>query len=79
MAKTKALIVHQLKHKLPLRLLLRMIGLSVSSYYYTVAVLHRVDAYAEIRKVLHEIAEQSWYTYGSAGMWIVLRRRGIIL
>lgn len=75
--KMKALIASELKERLPLSLLLEVLELSPSSYYYATAAASRPDPHVELRALIREIAAGSGNTYGSPRIWLALRSRGI--
>jgi len=60
-------------------MLLSMLDVKSSSYYYECTSLKRPDKYASIRIMIHEISESSGNTYGSPRIWISLRNRGIVI
>lgn len=77
--KHKAQIVNNLRNKLPLALLLEVLDLKPSSYYYALWASRQPDKYREVRPVIHEISQMSGQTYGSPRIWIALRQRGLFI
>lgn len=60
-------------------MLLALLEVKPSSFYYECQSLKRPDKYADIRIVIHEISDLSGNTYGSPRIWMSLRRRGIVV
>lgn len=77
--KAKAAIVDSLKARLPLGLLLEVVGLPRSSYCYASLAAKRPDKYAHIRAAIREISEASMHAYGSPRIWPSLRRRDVLV
>lgn len=75
----KSKIVTKLRSQLPLELLLEVVDLKPSSYYYSFIAARRPDKYAAIRPKIHEISNLSMHTYCSPRIWTALRRRGIYI
>lgn len=75
----KTCVVDALRTTYPLTLLLRVIGLAPSSFYYHVQQRGMPDKHAHVREVLHQISDQSHNTYGYRRIWWELRHRGIIM
>lgn len=71
--------MNSLKKKLPLALLLEVLDLKPSSYYYALWASKQPDKYQEIRPIIHEISQMSGQTYGSPRIWIALRHRDIFI
>lgn len=78
-AKTKATIVDSLRDRLPLALLLDVLELPASSYYYAAAASRKPDPHASVRPLIHQIAAESGNTYGSPRIWLALRRQGVFI
>lgn len=78
-AKHKTQIVNNLRHRLPLALLLEVLSLKPSSYYYACWASKQPDKYKEIRPIIHEISQMSGQTYGSPRIRLALRRRNIFI
>lgn len=73
----KAQVVDALRGTYPLGMLLDVVGLSSSSFYYQLHAMARRDKYCQLRKDIAAIAAESFYTYGYRRNWCVLRARGI--
>ena len=73
----KAQVVDALRGKYPLGMLLDVVGVSSSSFYYQLHAMARRDKYCQLRKDIAAIAAESFYTYGYRRIWHVLRARGI--
>lgn len=58
-------------------MLLDVVGLSSSSFYYQLHAMARRDKYCQLRKDIAAIAGESFHTYGYCRIWHVLRVRVI--
>ncbi|CAB0671488.1 transposase [Corynebacterium diphtheriae] len=59
-------------------LLLDIVGLSSSSFYYQLKALNSPSKYAELTEVVTEIVEHSGFSYGyRRAFWIQLKKLGI--
>lgn len=74
--RTKAAIATTLRSAFPLELLLDVLDLKRSSYYYARSASMRPDRYADVRHQIHDISTLSMHTYGSPRIWCSLRKRG---
>nr|WP_269212831.1 IS3 family transposase [Schaalia sp. lx-100] len=74
--KTKARIVEHLRQEYPLTVLLEVIGLKESTYYYCRNVAAGVDKYSTLRGLIQAIAVENRFIYGSQRIWIALRQLG---
>lgn len=75
--KFKAIVVDALRSCFPTSLLLDIVGLSSSSFYYHLKSLNGLSKYAELTKVVTEIVEHSGFSYGYRRVWIQLKKLGI--
>ncbi|MHC9622859.1 IS3 family transposase [Corynebacterium diphtheriae] len=75
--KFKTIVVDALRSCFPTSLLLDIVGLSSSSFYYQRKVLHSPSKYAELTEVVTEIVEHSGFSYGYRRVWIQLKKLGI--
>ncbi|MGG5171900.1 IS3 family transposase [Pseudarthrobacter sp. J1738] len=73
----KAEIADALRNKLPLRMILNVLKLSASSFYYQRHVAARPDKHAALREAIHAHATESHYTYGYRRIWWALRHDGV--
>ncbi|WP_299295254.1 IS3 family transposase [uncultured Mobiluncus sp.] len=73
----KAQVVDALRGNYPLVMLLDVVGVSSSSFYYQLHAMARRDKYCQLRKDIAAIAGESFHTYGYRRIWHVLRARGI--
>ena len=58
-------------------LLLDIVGLSSSSFYYQLKALKSPSKYAELTKKITEIVKDSEFSYGYRRVWIQLKQSGI--
>ncbi|CAB0522709.1 hypothetical protein CIP100294_01906 [Corynebacterium diphtheriae] len=70
-------MVDALRSCFPTSLLLDIVGLSSSSFYYQLKVLNSPSKYAELTEVVTEIVEHSGFSYGYRRLWIQLKKLGI--
>lgn len=73
----KAIVVDALRSRYPISLLLDIVGLSSSSFYYQLKVLKAPSKYAELTEKITEIVEDSGFSYGYRRVWIQLKNLGI--
>lgn len=73
----KAIVVDALRSTFPISLLLDIVGLSSSSFYYQLKVLKAPSKYAELTEKITEIVEDSGFSYGYRRVWIQLKNLGI--
>lgn len=73
----KAIVVDALRSTFPISLLLDIVGLSSSSFYYQLKVLKTPSKYAELTEKITEIVEDSGFSYGYRRVWIQLKNLGI--
>lgn len=73
----KAIVVDALRSRYPISLLLDVVGLSSSSFYYQLKVLKAPSKYAELTEKITEIVEDSGFSYGYRRVWIQLKNLGI--
>ena len=69
----KTILVGALRDKFELKELLGAVGLAKSSYYYQVHAMEAPDKYAELRKAIAGIFEESNATWGYRRIWGKLR------
>ena len=74
--KEKTIVINELRLKYPLPLLLKILELSKSSYYYTVKVLERDDEDKEIKERITSIYNENKGRYGYRRITLVLKRQG---
>jgi transposase InsO family protein/transposase-like protein len=79
LSRHKAQIANSLKAWLPLELLLEVLALRPSSYYYARVAAAKPDRYRDIRPIMHEISGECGHAYGSPRIWSSLRRRGVFI
>ncbi|CAB0509419.1 IS3 family transposase [Corynebacterium diphtheriae] len=70
-------MVNALRSCFPTSLLLDIVGLSSSSFYYQLKALNGPSQYANLTKVVTEIVEHSGFSYGYRRVWIQLKKLGI--
>ena len=73
----KAVIVDALKNKYSLPMLLELLNLSKSSYYYQEAVFKRKDKYNNLRKRIAQLFHENKRCYGYRRIHGLLKRDGI--
>ncbi|WP_182049031.1 IS3 family transposase [Changpingibacter yushuensis] len=73
----KTRIIDRLRARLPFVMLLEACAISASSYHYCRGVLERPDKYGELAGRIEKIAGDSGFTYGSARVWLKLKRLGV--
>lgn len=78
-ARARARIADDLRDRLPLQLLLEVLELPASSYYYAASAARRPDPHAGTRLLIRDICAQSGNTYGSPRVWLALRNRGVFI
>lgn len=76
-AKDKTRIVNAIRVSFPLDACLRVVGLKASTYYYQRARCDKPWKYEHLVEPVRRIAADSSYTYGSARIWMMLRRQGV--
>lgn len=69
-------VVDTLPSQWPLALLVDVLGLPPSSYYYHRQVKQAGDNYEQLRVLIEKIALENHYIYGSRRIWIALRKCG---
>lgn len=72
----KTTVVDTLRSQWPLALLVDVLGLPPSSYYYHRKVKQAGDKYEQLRVLIKKIALENHYVYGSRRIWIALRKCG---
>ncbi|MGV4324845.1 IS3 family transposase [Trueperella pyogenes] len=72
----KATIVETLRDTFPLTVLLDVLELKASSYYYHRTVASMADKYEQLRDLVRHIAQENHYAYGSRRIWFALRHQG---
>ncbi|AEX70646.1 hypothetical protein CDPW8_2180 [Corynebacterium diphtheriae PW8] len=70
-------MVDALRSCFPTSLLLDIVGLSSSSFYYHLKDLNSPSKHAELTKVVTEIVEDSGFSCGYRRVWIQLKKLGI--
>ena len=70
-------MVDALRSSFPISLLLVIVGLSSSSFYYQLKALNSPPKYAELTEVVTKIVEHSGFSYGYRRVWIQLKKLGI--
>ena len=75
--KFKAIVVDALRSSFPISLLLDIVSLSSSSFYYQLKALKGPSKYAELTEVVTKIVEDSGFSYGYRRVWIQLKKLGI--
>ena len=78
-ARNKTQITNDLRGRLPLELLLKVLSLKSSSYYSACCTANKPDKYREVRVAIHKISDESGHTYGSPRIWFSLRKQGIVV
>ena len=73
----KTRIIDQLRARLPVVMLLEVCGMWASSYQYCRGVLDRPDTYARLAEQIKKTSADSGCTYGSARIWLQLKRLGV--
>lgn len=73
----KVQIILTLLITFPLGLLLEVLQIKRSSFYYVKHSFEAKDKYAHIRVYIHEIAKENHFTYGSPRIWMCLKKKGI--
>lgn len=72
----KTVIINALRNKTSLKVLLKILKIAKSSYSYQNNCLNRDDKYADIRKTLKIISDESLNSYGYRRLHSVLRTNG---
>lgn len=75
--KFKAIVVDALRSCFLISLLLDVVGLSSSSFYYRLKALNGLSKYAELTEVVTKIVEHCGFSYGYRRVWIQLKKLGI--
>ncbi len=73
----KAIIANALRHRYPLHLILRVLQMAKSSYFYYLSVMERGDKYLDMRQQIREIFTKSHSTYGYRRIHIAMRNEGV--
>ena len=72
------MIVSELRHKFPLKALLKLSGLARSTYYYHLKQ-QGTDKYCVVKQKIEKIFTENKQRYGYRRILLVLRRQGIKL
>ncbi|MDU3164906.1 MAG: IS3 family transposase [Corynebacterium sp.] len=73
----KTIVVDALRSAFPISLLLDIVGLSSSSFYYQLKALKSPSKYTELTEKIAEIVKDSGFSYGYRRVWIQLKQSGI--
>lgn len=71
--KEKTVLVDALKNEFPLNILINMLGISRSSYYYQRDVISKPDKYSDVRKAIKMSFGESNGNYGYRRIWSDVR------
>ncbi len=74
-----AIVIHELRQKYSLSILLNVSGMARSSYYYYQKQLRTVDKYKFEKNEITEIFHQNKGRYGYRRITLELRNRGVVL
>lgn len=77
--KEKAILVNALKNKYRINVLLNILNMAKSSYFYHANKFSKTEKYSEVRKNIVRIFNESRNTYGYRRIYAILKREGIIL
>lgn len=75
--RVKTIVVDALRSAFPISLLLDIVGLSSSSFYYQLKALKSPSKYAQLTEKITEIVKDSGFSYGYRRVWIQLKQLGI--
>ena len=70
-------MVDALRSAFPISLLLDIVGLSSSSFYYQLKALKSPSKYAQLTEKITEIVKESGFSYGYRRVWMQLKQLGI--
>ncbi len=75
----KGKIIAELRHKYPLKELLRLSKLPRSTYYYYVKQSNKPSRYVELKENISEVYEKNGSRYGYRRILLGLRQKGIVI
>ncbi|MDK8613172.1 IS3 family transposase [Corynebacterium pseudodiphtheriticum] len=75
--RVKTIVVDALRSAFPMSLLLDIVGLSSSSFYYQLKALKSPSKYAQLTEKITEIVKESGFSYGYRRVWMQLKQLGI--
>ena len=75
----KGKIIAELRHKYPLKELLRLSKLPRSTYYYYVKQSNKPSRYVELKENILEVYEKNGSRYGYRRILLGLRQKGIVI
>ena len=74
--KEKTIVINELRLKYPLSILLNILDISKSSYYYNVKVMNKEDKDSEIKTKIKTIFEKNKGRYGYRRITLTLKNQG---
>ena len=72
----KAILIDALKSKYRIKVLLKSLNMAKSSYFYHEKMLQKADKYAEVRKTIERVFNESGKSYGYRRIYAILKKEG---